>query len=80
MKTSAVFKCTVYGEAPLTISWSRIDGRPLPKRAIVQVSGNTKTLIIQHLRVIDDTQTYICSARNDYGLSTAQASLVVVGM
>lgn len=78
IRTSATFTCTVHGEQPLTILWSRIDGRPLPKRARVESSENKKTLIIQHLE-IGDAETYICSGRNDYGLGTAKAALDVTG-
>ncbi|XP_066911984.1 basement membrane-specific heparan sulfate proteoglycan core protein-like [Clytia hemisphaerica] len=77
--TSATFKCTVHGKDPLEILWSRIDGRPLPKRALVtRTSKNSRTLVIKMLR-LSDQETYICSGRNDYGLNTARAPLVVVG-
>ena len=80
LMTSATFKCTVHGQEPLEILWSRIDGRPLPKRAVVTSSSkNSKTLVIERLRIMDQ-ETYICSGRNDYGLSTEKATLVVVGM
>lgn len=80
LMTSATFKCTVHGQEPLEILWSRIDGRPLPERAsITSTSKNSKTLVIERLRIMDQ-ETYICSGRNDYGLSTEKATLVVVGM
>jgi len=77
--TSATFKCTVHGKPPFEILWSRIDGRPLPKRAVIAETGeNSKTIVINRLE-LTDSETYICSGRNDYGLSTAKAPLVVVG-
>ena len=77
--TSATFKCTVHGKDPLEILWSRIDGRPLPKRAhVTRTSKNSRTLVIKRLQ-LSDQETYICSGRNDYGLNTARAPLVVVG-
>ena len=80
LMTSATFKCTVHGQEPLEILWSRIDGRPLPERATIKsTSKNSKTLVIERLRIMDQ-ETYICSGRNDYGLSTEKATLVVIGM
>ena len=78
IQTTAKFTCNVEGREPLTILWSRIDGRPFSNRVSIKREGNSKTLTIRNLQKIDE-ETYICTGRNDFGLSSAKAVLFVIG-
>ena len=76
--TIATFHCSASGEQPLIIQWSRIDGRPFASNVKLTSTSTSKTLTIMNIDKVDE-QTYICSAKNDYGLSTGMAVLNVVG-
>ncbi|XP_065678288.1 basement membrane-specific heparan sulfate proteoglycan core protein isoform X1 [Hydra vulgaris] len=75
--TISTFHCSATGEQPLMIQWSRIDGRPFASNVKFASTPTSKTLTITKIDHLDE-QTYICSARNDYGLSSARAVLNVV--
>lgn len=77
-ESTATFKCTVHGTQPLTIMWARIDGRPFSNRVYIHEEGNSKTLTIRNLKFTDQ-ETYICSGRNEYGLNSVRATLLVLG-
>ena len=76
-KGVAVFKCEARGTPNPTISWRRLDNSPLPKlRASV--------LLTKALRIVDiqqeDAGSYVCEAKNVFGLEQAYATLAVQGI
>ncbi|XP_038076283.1 basement membrane-specific heparan sulfate proteoglycan core protein-like isoform X2 [Patiria miniata] len=77
---SGVLSSTIYIRVSIQNSfisgyWSRADGRPLPPNAI-QLGDNS--LQITNLQAIN-SGVYVFVARNQYGTSTAQVTITVVG-
>ena len=76
-KGSAVFKCEVHETPNPTISWRRLDNSPLPRlRASVLLTNALKIVDIQP----EDAGSYICQAKNVFGLEQAYATLAVQGI
>ncbi|XP_065579048.1 basement membrane-specific heparan sulfate proteoglycan core protein-like isoform X5 [Artemia franciscana] len=71
---SAIFQCRVTQGIPTpVVKWSRQDGRPLSV-AVEELPGG----VIRFNRVAgDESGTYICTAQNDAGFTTATAVLEI---
>ena len=76
-KGSAVFECEARGTPNPTIGWRRLDNSPLPKlRASVLLTNALKIVDIQ----TEDAGSYVCEAKNVFGLEQAYATLAVQGI
>ena len=76
-KGSAVFECEARGTPNPTIRWRRLDNSPLPKlRASVLLTNALKIVDIQQ----EDAGSYVCEAKNVFGLEQAYATLAVQGI
>ncbi|XP_062523403.1 hemicentin-2-like [Corticium candelabrum] len=73
-KGLAVFECEARGTPNPTISWRRLDNSPLPKlRASVLLTDALKIVDVQP----EDAGSYVCEAKNVFGLEQAYATLAV---
>ena len=78
--TRSTLRCHVQGAEPLKVWWSRADGSVLPEiRARVFKKGQETILRISRLSVRDGVK-YTCSARNNFGFTSKEAEIVVLGM
>ena len=76
-KGLAVFECEARGTPNPTISWRRLDNSPLPKlRASVLLTDALKIVDVQP----EDAGSYVCEAKNVFGLEQAYATLAVQGI
>ena len=76
-KGLAVFECEARGTPNPTISWRRLDNSPLPKlRASVLLTNALKIVDVQQ----EDAGSYVCEAKNVFGLEQAYATLAVQGI
>ena len=76
-KGLAVFECEANGTPTPTISWRRLDNSPLPKlRASVLLTNALKIVDIQP----EDAGSYVCEAKNVFGLEQGYATLAVQGI
>ncbi|XP_062512291.1 roundabout homolog 1-like [Corticium candelabrum] len=73
-KGLAVFECEARGTPNPTISWRRLDNSTLPKlRASVLLTNALKIVDVQQ----EDAGSYVCEAKNVFGLEQAYATLAV---
>ncbi|XP_012944719.1 basement membrane-specific heparan sulfate proteoglycan core protein [Aplysia californica] len=73
--STATFQCIPSGQAPFNVVWSRLDGRPLPRRA-QQGPGPNYLLTITQLEFADSAR-YVCSVTNAYGNNRDYVALQV---
>uniref|UniRef100_A0A0B7ATX1 Basement membrane-specific heparan sulfate proteoglycan core protein n=1 Tax=Arion vulgaris TaxID=1028688 RepID=A0A0B7ATX1_9EUPU len=73
--STAIFQCIPSGRSPFNVVWSRIDGRPLPRRA-TQGPGPNYLLTITNLEFVDSAK-YVCQVTNAYGTVREYATLNV---
>lgn len=74
--TNAILRCASSGDTPLNFQWT-FSGSVLADDARI-TGARTKTLTISQLTEVDNG-TYTCTAINDHGRDSAEASLVVIG-
>ena len=68
-----IFECVASSILPVNVSWSREDGKPLPKNRFKIVGGN---LILSGVQVTDQG-SYNCEATNGHKTITATSELEV---
>lgn len=72
--TRSSFYCLSTGKRPLTVTWSRIDNKPLSPRA----QTDSRKIVISRIEK-DDEGGYVCTVKNNYGQHTARGTLSVLG-
>uniref|UniRef100_A0A183CUK9 Immunoglobulin domain protein n=1 Tax=Gongylonema pulchrum TaxID=637853 RepID=A0A183CUK9_9BILA len=72
---TAFLECFAYARPAPTYRWSRIDGRPLSRKAALTMNG--RLLRIEQLE-IDDEGTYRCTALNEMGSDSAINGTIVL--
>lgn len=70
----SIFYCFSNGKPPLTVTWSRIDNKPLSPRA----ETDSRKIAISNVEK-DDEGGYVCTVKNNYGQHTARGFLSVLG-
>ncbi len=73
--STATYQCQVTGRGPFNVVWSRLDGRPMPRK--VRTSTRYE-LTIPSLEYSDGGR-YVCTATNNYGSVQEFVQLTITG-
>ncbi|KAL3861185.1 hypothetical protein ACJMK2_007245 [Sinanodonta woodiana] len=73
--STVIFRCSVTGQGPFNVVWSRLDSRPLPSDRASQSPRYELTL--RELKR-EDNGRYVCTATNAYGVTRGHVDLTVV--